>query len=440
MKNKVLSLFDYVLIIDIICLITLGVIFIYSSSINSFGQFFGERKTEYIKQIIWGSVGLLLMIAFTIYDYRRLQKFSIYLYIILIILLFLTRIFGVKVNGAVSWLGIGGLGIQPSEIGKIFFILFLAYYFDNSRNQNQLKRFIISLGILLLPMGLILIQPDMGTASVYLAIFVIIAFIADVPLLYLIYLLAFGILSVILAVIPQWNISIAESPHKIVNLLTNFNYRFLLIAITGIIAICGVILRRFFHGPKYIFWISYVFSIISLALIFSLAFDKILKDYQKMRLVIFLDPYKDAQGTGWNTIHSITAIGAGGGFGQGFLNGSQSHGRFLPQRSTDFIFSILSEESGFFGGCIVFILYFIILIKCLFCMKNSHNYYGTYIASGIFGFFAFHFFVNIGMVMGIMPITGIPLIFLSYGGSSILTGLCCIGILMSINGRRKEIV
>lgn len=440
MKNKILSRFDFLLIIDIICLITLGVLFIYSSSINSFGEFFGDRKTEYIKQIIWGSVGLVLMIGFTIYDYRRLQKFSFYLYITLVLLLILTRLFGSKVNGAVSWIGIGGLGIQPSEIGKIFFILFLANYFEISRNQNQLKRFCISIIIMLIPMGLILIQPDMGTASVYLAIFIIVCFMADIPIIYISYVLAFGVLSVVLAVIPQWNEKIANTSHKIVSLLTNLNYRIIIIVITGTISITGIVLRRFFHGPKYIFWISYVFSIISLSFIFSYFFDMILKDYQKMRLVIFLNPYKDAQGTGWNTIHSITAIGAGGLFGQGFLNGSQSHGRFLPQRSTDFIFSILSEEIGLLGGCIVFALYFVIFIKCLLCMKRSHNYFGTYIASGIFGMFSFHFFVNIGMVMGIMPITGIPLIFLSYGGSSILTGLCCIGILMSISGRRNEIV
>ena len=153
---------------------------------------------------------------------------------------------------------------------------------------------------------------------------------------------------------------------------------------------------------------------------------------------MFLNPNTDPRGAGWNIIQSKIAIGAGGIFGRGYLNGSQSHLRFLPQQSTDFIFSIFSEEFGFAGGCVIFLLYLCIFIRILYIIKKCPNTYGIYIASGILAMFAFQFFINIGMVMGMMPITGIPLLFLSYGGSSLLTSMTCIGLVMNINYRRKE--
>ena len=151
-----------------------------------------------------------------------------------------------------------------------------------------------------------------------------------------------------------------------------------------------------------------------------------------------MDPSVDPLGSGWNIIQSKIAIGAGGAFGRSFLHGTQSHYRFLPQQSTDFIFSILSEEMGFAGGAVVFVLYMIIMWRTIVIIKNTSNKFGMYIASGILGIFVIHFFINVGMVMGIMPITGIPLLFLSYGGSSLLTAMSCIGLLMSINSRKFD--
>ena len=168
MKNKVLSMFDYFLILVIAILVTMGIMFIYSSSINSEGI---SVTNEYKKQIIWAAIGFVFLIIMTIYDYRRLESISPWFYLTLILVLIYTRLFGRLVNGARSWIGIGEFGIQPSEFGKVFFILYLARYLDNSRNENPIKRFLIATGIMMLPMGLILIQPDMGTASVYIPIF-----------------------------------------------------------------------------------------------------------------------------------------------------------------------------------------------------------------------------------------------------------------------------
>lgn len=436
MKNKILAMFDYLLILVVLILVALGVLFIYSSSINSEGV---SVTNEYIKQIIWASIGFVIMIFVTLYDFRKTESFTPYLYVFLILLLVYTRIFGRYVNGAKSWIGIGEFGVQPSEFGKIFFILFLARFLDESKKMNQFKRFVYAIGVLIVPMGLILIQPDLGTASVYIPIFLTMCFIAGIPIKYILYVLAFGILTVFLTVIPVWNMEIAEKPLVFISVLTNLKLRALLISSVLLITLLGYVVRRYFHGPKYIYWITLVFSVICLSLIFSMVLGKFLKDYQIKRLIIFMNPNKDRLGAGWNIIQSKVAIGAGGMTGQGYLQGTQSHYRFLPQQSTDFIFSILSEELGFIGGIFVFSLYFVILLKILYIIRKCINRYGSYICAGIFGMFSFHFFVNVGMVMGIMPITGIPLLFLSYGGSSLLTAMTCIGLVMNINCRKSEL-
>lgn len=437
MKKNFFAMFDYLLILFVLILTILGVLCIYSSSINSSGV---SVTREYSKQVIWILIGFVLLIFFTLYDYRKTNsQLSTYIYALMMVVLVYTKFFGKWVNGANSWIGIGDFGIQPSEFCKLVYILFLAKYLYNSENENQLKRFVTATLIMLLPMGLILLQPDLGTATVYIPVLLIMCFFAGIPLKYILYVLSFGMLTIIFAVLPVWNTNIAKSPVLIISILSVTRLRVILLFATIFITLLSIVVRVYFHGPKYFYWLAYIFSIISFALIASLLFGKVLKNYQIMRLIIFLDPNADPLGSGWNINQSKIAIGAGGLFGQGFLQGTQSHYRFLPQQSTDFIFSILSEEFGFLGGTFIFLIYLLIFIRILFIMKQCTNNYGVYIASGILAMFSYHFFVNVGMVMGIMPITGIPLLFLSYGGSSLLTAMSCIGVIMSINYRKKEL-
>ena len=158
-----------------------------------------------------------------------------------------------------------------------------------------------------------------------------------------------------------------------------------------------------------------------------------------MRLIVFIDPSIDPRGSGWNILQSMTAIGSGGFAGKGFLQGTQSHYRYLPQQSTDFIFSIIAEEWGFLGGFAVFALFFVILRRCILLLKTVKDNYANYVVAGVMGMVFFHFMINSGMVMGIMPITGIPLFFLSYGGSSLWTVLLSIGLLLGISARRYRV-
>lgn len=437
-EHSIVRVFDPILVLSVIALVSIGVCFIYSSGVNSSGDLV---TNEHVKQIVWGCVGFVFMVFFALYDYRRYQgSVARYSFIALIAVLLYTVFFGRFVNGAKSWIGIGDFGVQPSEFGKVVFILFLARYLTISEGENQLKRLFVATAIFAIPTLLILAQPDLGTASVYIPIFFFMCFMAQIPLTYLSFLLGVMVSAIIFTVLPVWNEYIMHNSVRVVGVLTNVKLKVIITFAAISISLICLIVRSYMRGAKYFFWIGYVFTIISIGLVASFFTGKVLKEYQIQRLIIFMDPSVDLLGAGWNINQSKIAIGSGGLVGRGFLGGTQSHYRFLPQQSTDFIFSIFSEEMGFRGGLIVFILYLLITARTMIIIKNCKNSFGTYIASGILGMLVIHFFINVGMVMGIMPITGIPLMFLSYGGSSLFTGMICIGLLMSINYRKSVTV
>lgn len=547
MKTKILDRFDFFILITVLLLTALGVTFIYSASFTSKGII---NATQYLKQIFFGGIGLLLIVGIAFLDYRRVKRYSFYLYLALLVILVITRIVSKKVNGAHSWLGIGSFGIQPSEPGKILFIFFMAKYMEDSKDDSGLKRFVIGNGYMILPMFLILLQPDLGTASVYFPIFLIMGYMAGIPPRFLIFELFFLLFTILFATLPVYNRFIPNEPLKIIMVLSDFKLRMILIFATTAIAAISAVIRVFFHGKKYFYWISYSFLCITGSLILSMfaqkgltgvtamhpnyivceqlneknakklklsfgEFSEIYNDkledneiliienrtgkkysklskkvkkmyvkedsiskikvlkfiisdlsrhpskwlefpdhwngknvngrwepgigYQMKRLIIFTKPEYDRQGAGWNIYQSKIAIGAGKVTGRGILEGTQSHNGWLPEQSTDFIFGILSEEIGFIGSLGVLLLYLVLFIRIILIIRKNQNIYGTYIASGILAIYAFHFFINVGMLMGMMPCTGIPLLFLSYGGSSLLTAMIAAGILMNINYYKSEL-
>ncbi len=433
MKRVSLFSFDFILLSATLALTVIGVLFIYSSNITSTGLVFSN---EYIKQLIWALSGSILLVLFAYFSYTRLRNLSVYIYGFTILLLLITALIGKEVNGARSWLGMGDYGVQPSEFAKLALILFLAVYLRGVGNGvRELPRFVLGLGIALLPMGLILLQPDMGTALVFLPIFLVMVFMAGARLRHIFFLLAAGVLVVVISVLPSFERLILERELTLLNLISNLNLlKYLLIAVLFIALLAGWGYFRFKRG--YFYWILYTAAILLTGVLGSLAAGVVLRDYQIMRLIIFINPRVDPQGAGWNIIQSVTAVGSGGFWGKGFLQGTQSHYRFLPQQSTDFIFSILAEEWGFIGGMVVFMLFLVILIRGIRIAYTARGSYALYVGSGIVAMIFFHVMVNIGMAMGIMPITGIPLFFLSYGGSSLWTAMIGVGILLNIYQRR----
>ena len=425
--------FDFFILASVLLLVTFGILFIYSSSVASDGTLVSN---EYIKQIAWASMGLVIMSLAILVDYKTIENYSLYIYGASIFLLLITLLFGNTVNGAKSWLGIMEVGIQPSEFAKISTIIMLStFYSKRPREMTKLRTLFEGFLIILLPVFLILLQPDMGTALVYFPVYLTVSFVAGAAVRHILYIVFTGLAMVFFIVMPVWFEYIYKGSRAVIDLMINqklYGWIFVTSAAIVVISVMGYL----FVKKRYYYWIMYGFSILSLAMAGSLFSISAIKKYQVMRLVVFLDPYVDPRGAGWNIIQSITAVGSGGFFGKGFLNGTQSHLRYLPQQSTDFIFSIIAEETGFAGCMFVFFLSLLIIVRGFIITASSKDLFGANLAAGIAGMFLFHFIVNIGMTIGIMPITGIPLLFLSYGGSSLWTAMIGAALLINIFMRR----
>lgn len=432
--GKTFSRIDYLMLVAVFSLMFMGVMFIYSSGISSIGM---NTSNEYIKQLVRIVSGLFVLIFFSIYDIGRIKTVAFVIYVFFIVVLIYTRINGTLVNGARSWIYVGGFGFQPSEFTKITTILYLAKYLDDHKlESNELKVFVTAFIIVFIPFGLILVQPDMGTASVYIPIFLGMIFISGCNIKHIAYLVLLGGFTIVFTMLPGWEEYILQSKSPFVSILSEPKLLTYLIG-SFTFSILLSIIGLFYFKKYYFFWVIYIFSAIIIALILSyIARVYVLKDYQIMRLIVFMNPQVDPLNFGWNIIQATTAVGSGGFSGKGFLQGTQSHYQFLPEQSTDFIFSILSEELGFIGAILVFGCFLIILIRGIFILTYAKDNFSIVIGSGIIAMIFFHVVLNIGMNIGLMPITGIPLFFVSYGGSSLWTALAGIGILQGIYQRR----
>ena len=432
MKGRIFFEIDFVILFAVLGLVITGILFIYSSGISSEGDLI---STEYRRQIIWVSIGLILVFAISVFNYKRVYDFSVYIYLGTIALLVATILLGRFVYGS-RWIRIGFFGFQASEFAKIATILFLAWYLDSrKRSQGVFVHFIVSCIIALLPMALILFQPDLGTALVFIPILLGMTYIAGMPMRYIIFIVLCIAFTGILLVLPLWQTSIMNNAFPALMALVNM--RFVIAACMILALILAIAVFGLFRFKKrYFYWISYLAGISIFALGASFVVGRVLREYQIMRLIVFIDPNVDPRGFGWQIIQSTTAIGSGGPFGRGFLQGTQSHYHFLPEQSTDFIFSILSEEWGFLGGIFLFALFLTVLLRLIRIMRITNDSFGSYIVAGLISMYAFHFIINVGMTMGIMPITGIPLLFVSYGGSAMVSAMVGIGFACSIHARR----
>jgi len=424
---------DLLLLFATIALVVFGILFIYSSGITSEGVLISD---EYIRQIVWASAGLVVALAISMLNYKRIYDLYIYFYIATLALLVYTFVFGRLFQGS-RWIRIGSFGLQASEFAKITTIILLAWYLDRTkRDRKDFLRFVVCCFIALVPMLLVLMQPDLGTALVFIPILLGVTYFAELPLRYILFLLFTIVLAGLFLVLPIWQSVIANNDFPALMVLVNSRFVMagcIILALIALVAWLGYARYK----KRYFYWIRYFSGILIFSLGASFAAYRVLMQYQIMRLIIFMDPNVDPRGSGWHIIQSITAIGSGGAFGKGYLQGTQSHYRYLPEQSTDFIFSILSEEWGFAGGILVFSLYLVILLRLIRIMRNTSDLFGSFIVAGFVSMCAFHFFVNVGMTMGIMPITGIPLLFVSYGGSSLMSAMIGIGLALSIHKRRN---
>lgn len=369
MFRNLLKNTDYILIITILALFVIGVFGIYSAG---YGDIDGSN-TEYQKQIVWFGVVCVISLILWAIDTSVFEFMGYALYGLNLVLLVLVLAMP-SVFGASSWFKIGGISYQPSELMKIGYILCAAkvmtMYTENKQSPQPDKRkniiLLVVLGLLfIVPLILIILQPDFGTALVYVMI------------------TAFMIFKL------------------------GIKYRYIIV--------------------------TFLIALILLPIIYNF-----LPEHAKTRIDVFLNPELDPLGDGYNAIQSKIAVGAGMFLGTGFLKGSQTQYDYLPVQSSDFIFSVISEEMGFVISALVVILYLAMLLRLLKTAAQARNMYTSFVTIGIVGMFAFHFIENIGMTIGLLPITGVPLPFVSYGGSNLLTSGIAIGIILNISARKNK--
>ena len=330
-----------------------------------------------VKQAISLLLGIAVMVFLTIYDYRHIRNIIWPLYITSVILLLVVDLFGHTAGGATRWLSLGPIQIQPSEILKVTSILFWASYFSNKIGEIHWKDIIFLIVFFSIPLYLVLKQPDLGTALVIIFMMI----------------------------------------------LTLFWLKF--------------------SKRQYFILVTFLMSAL---VVFSLAvknvsfFGKMLKSYQRDRIEVFLNPEKDVLGRGYNVKQAIIAVGSGGLAGRGLGQGSQSQLQFLPKAQTDFIFSGFAEAFGFVGSLLLIAIYFYLLVRIIKIGIIAKDNFGLLIAVGALGMFFFQVFENIGMNIGLMPVTGIPLPFLSSGGSSLVVSFATLGIIQSVAIRHKKII
>lgn len=350
--------FDWLLLLLVLIVSLIGIILIYSACHN-------KANPLYLNQILWLAGSLILIFFIAAIDYHSLAAISLYFYSFTILALIYLLLFGRSIGGSKSWIKIYSLSIQPSEFAKIACILLLAYYFSEIEELKlTLKDLLVPGLIVAVPVVLVLLQPDLGTALTFIPIFFVLCCVVGI------------------------------------------NWRILLI------------------------------MLIILLLIFCIGWFVFFKDYQKARLLNFLHTSENLEKGNYQTMQSKIAVGSGGLWGKGYLLGSQSQLRFVPAQPTDFIFSLLAEEFGFIGSFVVLILYLFILLRIQDTAIKALDRLGIFIISGFTSLFLFHLIVNIGMIIGIMPITGIPLPLLSYGGSSLLSFFIGIALVINIRMRR----
>jgi rod shape determining protein RodA len=397
MRTKILEKFDITLVIATTIMIAIGIIAIFSATygITSGGDFFR-------KQLIFAIVGFIIMIGVSVLPPKYFSRFAYLTYAIALVLLVMVLIFGKTINGNKSWFYIGGFGIQPSEFAKVATILALANFIcpgDESRDPNKLMTFIKACIFIIIPTILIKLEHDTGTSLVMLSFIIPVFFWAGLSPFWL-----FAIISPLVLAILSFLNPIAFY--------------------AGIIA---VLICLFLFKKKII--ISVLIIVINLSAGFSVnhLYSK-LPVYQQNRINAVFDPASDPLGSGYNVIQSKVAIGSGGIFGKGYLQGSQTQLRFIPEQWTDFIFCMIGEEFGLLGACVVITLFLIIIYRLVSISYSSKNKFLALCCIGFASLFLFHLVINVGMTIGMMPVIGIPLPLASYGVSSLLTFMTMIGI------------
>ncbi|HWP65724.1 MAG TPA: rod shape-determining protein RodA [Candidatus Limnocylindria bacterium] len=359
--RRLLTHFEWLLPLLVLAVATLGILTIYSATWTP--ATVGPPALA-MRQLAWLGAGVVAMLLATSFDYRRLDHSAYLIYGLCLAALIAVPLVGTVAGGSRRWLRFGPIAVQPSEFMKLGMIVLLAHWFSRSeRTHHNLLQVAPALLLVAVPAGLILMQPDLGSAALLTVVSLSMMLMAGVRM--------------------RWFVLLAMPLLAVAPFLWGF-----------------------------------------------------LKEYQQQRILMFLDPTKDPLGAGYHVIQSTIAVGSGMVWGKGWLKGTQNHLDFLPEEHTDFIFSVFAEERGFVGSCMLMLLYLAIMLRLVVIAVRARDRFGLLLVSGVLATILWQVMVNIGMTTGLLPVVGITLPFMSYGGSSLLCLLFGAGLAMNVSMRR----
>jgi rod shape determining protein RodA len=413
---KTLLQIDWLTILIVIILISFGWVNIYSTTFVNPDESIFDISKIYGKQLLWIILGVVIAVIVLALESKFFERFASIIYILAILSLIGLFVFGKTIAGQTAWYSFGPFSIQPAEFVKTAVALALAKYISEINNDlstfvSQLKAFAI-IGI---PLALIMFQPDAGSALIYLA-FVIPLYREGLPQTYL----SVGFLSVAIFVITL-----------------KFGFGIFAPVFVAIIIIIYLFNRK--RKPR--FWIYSLTLLFSLGFSYSVNFilNSVLLPHQKDRFDVIIGETNDIRGSAFNLYQSEVAIGSGGWLGKGWLKGSQTQGRFVPEQHTDYIFSTVGEEWGFLGTSAVVILFTILILRLFHLAERQKSQFSRVYGYSVLSVIFVHFFVNIAMVIGLFPTVGIPLPFFSYGGSGLWGFLILVLVFLKLDAKRKSL-
>lgn len=395
---------DYQTIIAVVLLLGMSALSVYSATYDA------GVSVVFYRQLMWIGIGLLAMMIVMFIPFRTIQQWSYPMYGVSLLMLASVLVLGRTIAGSTSWFGVKGFGLQPSELVKATTILALAAFLSKGNVYLfRLKHIMMAAGFVIVPVGLILLQPDMGTAIIYMGMFLLLMYWAGLSNLFILGVLAPGAAA-------------------IAALFGTTAY----LIVTAATFIILIAIRQNMLGSAIVFSLT---ALVGVSVQFMFAR---LAPYQQNRILTFINNEADPLGAGYNAIQAKIAIGSGGLLGKGYLQGSQTQLNFIPAQWTDFIFCVPSEEFGFVGAFFVLALLAFLLLRGIKIASSVKNRYGSIVVIGIVAVFAVHTAINIGMCMGVVPVIGVPLPMMSYGGSNMLTNLMMVGLMLNMYANRKE--
>ena len=400
-RNKIIGKIDWLTVLIYLALVIIGWFSIFSAKYDEMHPSIFDLSQVYGKQLIWIGASLLIGFVILLIDAKFFNAFSMWIYVIVLASLFIVLVYGKATKGATSWIDLGaGIKFQPSEFAKMATALALASYLGNYDNDLQKRRNqVIAIILVLIPMALVLLQNDTGSAIVFVS-FIFVFYRDGLPGAGWV-MMAGGVAVLLFVFTLVWS-------QKVM---------YIILGSLLVLAVVYYLINKKKDIAKMIAIFACMF-----VFVFSVdyAFNKVLQEHQRNRILVLLGQLDDPKGVGYNVHQSKIAIGSGGLMGKGFLQGTQTKYDFVPEQHTDFIFCTVGEEGGFLGTSVVVLLYVALLVRIITLAERQRSSFSRVYGYSIAGIFFVHFAINIGMAIGLVPVIGIPLPFLSYGGSSML--------------------